>query len=68
MTIPEPPICQNPFCNSRVDVQYVQYGCEEWRWTCPVCIDAAHRLTQALCWQLDNLKAEGRRRRLAQAA
>ena len=66
MTIPEPATCHD--CGGTHDLQYIQMDCCTWRWRCAGCRDAAHRLTQAICWRVDQIKAEGRRRRLAAAA
>ena len=60
--------CQTPGCNSTDDLQYIQMDCCSWQWRCAPCRADSWRLTQAICWDIDNLKAEGRRRRLVAAA
>ena len=65
MTTLKPAICKD--CGGTDDLQYVQMDCCSWRWRCAPCREDSHRLTQAICWQLDQRKAEGRRRRLAAA-
>ena len=66
MTIPEPAICKD--CGGSDDLQYIQMDCCTWQWRCGPCRADSWRLTQAICGQLDQRTAEGRKRRLAAAA
>ena len=68
MTTPHPQPCQIRNCGSTDRLEYTQMDCCTWRWRCAGCREASHRLTLAICWRLDQIKAEGRRRLAEQAA